>query len=143
MTELAILAWLTRSALEHGAPPYEVLDYLRNQERAATRLQVRRAGIDAWFVGRLDHPVAFAPRGTGMLPLALLLDQRGKRFNALQLTGEPCDVRALRARVVLAIEQLCEVEPAFGFLLGALHISGDDLSVSDLARHPRVSVDLG
>jgi hypothetical protein len=141
MTELALLKAI-RIVQAHDDDP-EVVACLRRLAHAATELVVKRTGIDSWLIGRPGRLAAFSPRGSGLLPLALLLEQRGKRFTPTMLIGEPISVRALRARIMGVIEHLVMVEPAFGFLLVTLHFDDDCLSVSDLARHPRVSVDLG
>src|ERR1700737_1944587 len=101
--ELLIIRELRQ--LADGRASHAVLDYLRDREYAARDLVIQCAdlGANAWLVGPAAAPVPFAPCGSGMLPLARLLEQPGKLFSIHELSNEPCTAAAMRERVMCTL----------------------------------------
>src|SRR6267378_3081461 len=62
VSDLEIIAWIAGLVQDYSrahSVPVEVLAYLRNEERAATRLVVKRISTDSWEVGRSNRPTQF------------------------------------------------------------------------------------
>ena len=58
----------------HGASP-AVCTFLREEGMPPKQLVMQADGPGAWLVGDKRSPKRFTPRGTGIMPLAVLLNQ--------------------------------------------------------------------
>lgn len=142
MLAVDFFRWTIEAAEKLGNAEAQI-EAAKFYKAALAELVIRRSDVSGtWLVGKRDKLKSFHPRSkTGaMESLALLVANPNKLLDTSELGGLPITATAMRERLVLVMDQLAAVEPAFSFLKVAVNREGEEMIYRDIAKYPRIQV---